>query len=78
MHSMPKARHKAELRGPQRLPGGMVEDAVVGETRRLSRTPEVAARVSRTLRKDRPDLGEADISASLTYDKTFRDKESSP
>lgn len=61
-----KKRPKAELRGPQRLPGGMVEDAVVGEIRRLLRTPEVAARVSRTLRKDRPDLGEADISASLT------------
>jgi len=44
----------------------MVEDAVVGEIRRLLRTPEVAARVSRTLRKDRPDLGEAAISASLT------------
>ena len=37
-----------------------------GKIRRLLRTPEVAARVSRTLRKDRPDLGEADISASLT------------
>jgi DNA invertase Pin-like site-specific DNA recombinase len=61
-----KKRPKAEIRGPQRLPGGMVEDAVVGEIRRLLRTPEVAARVSRTLRKDRPDLGEADISASLT------------
>jgi site-specific DNA recombinase len=60
-----KKRPKAELRGPQRLPGGMVEDAVVGEIRRLLRTPEVAARVSRTLRKDRPDLGEAAISASL-------------
>ncbi len=52
-----KKRPKAELRGPQRLPGGMVEDAVVGEIRRLLRTPEVAAQVSRTLRKDRPDLG---------------------
>lgn len=60
-----KKRPKAELRGPQRLPGGMVEDAVVGEIRRLLRNPEVAARVSRTLRKDRPDLGEAAISASL-------------
>ena len=37
----------------------------VGEIRRLLRTPEVGARVSRTLRKDRPDLGEAAISASL-------------
>lgn len=60
-----KKRPKAEIRGPQRLPSGMVEDAVVGEIRRPPRFPEVAARVSRTLRKDRPDLGEADISASL-------------
>ena len=61
-----KKRPKAEIRGPQRLPGVMVEDAVVGEVRRLLRTPEVAARVSRTLRMDRPDLGEDAIRASLT------------
>jgi len=61
-----KKRPKAELRGPQRLPGGMVEDAVVGEIRRLLRTPEVAARVSRTLRKDRPDLDECTVTAALT------------
>ncbi len=68
-----KKRPKAEIRGPQRLPGGMVEDAVVSEIRRLLRTPEVAARVSRTLRKDRPDLGEADISASLTqFDEMWK------
>ena len=47
--------------------------AVVGEIRRLLRTPEVAARVSRTQRKDRPDLGEADISASLTqFDEMWK------
>ena len=39
---------------------------MVGEIRRLLRTPKVAARVSRTLREDRPDLGETDISASFT------------
>lgn len=39
---------------------------MVGEIRRLLRTPEVAARVSRTLQKDRPDLAEAATSASLT------------
>ncbi len=68
-----KKRPKAELRGPQRLPGGVVEDAVIGEIRRLRRTPEVAARVSRTLRKDRPDLGEAGSSASLTqFDEMWK------
>ncbi|WP_204355251.1 hypothetical protein [Roseovarius amoyensis] len=30
-------RPKAELPGPQRLPGGVIEDAVVGEIRRLLR-----------------------------------------
>ncbi|WP_139226821.1 hypothetical protein [Poseidonocella pacifica] len=38
-----KKRLKAEIRGPQRLPGGVVEDAVVGEIRRLLRTPKVRA-----------------------------------
>ena len=75
---MIKKRPKAELRGPQRLPGGMVEDAVVGEIRRLLRTPEVAARVSWTLRKDLPDLGEADISASLTYLEEIADETDEP
>lgn len=41
--------------------------------RRPLRTPEVAARVSRNLRKDRPTLGEADISASLTqFDEMWK------
>jgi hypothetical protein len=68
-----KKRPKAEVRGPQRLPGGVVEDAVIGEIRRLLRTPEVAARVSRPLRKDRPDLGEADTSTSLAqFDEIWK------
>lgn len=58
-------RPDAVLRGPQRLPGGMVEDAVIGEIRRLLRTPEAAHRVAKVLRKDRPDLGEADVTAAL-------------
>ena len=31
--------------GPLRLPAGMVEDAVIGEIRRMIRAPEIAARV---------------------------------
>jgi site-specific DNA recombinase len=33
-----------EARGPLRLAAGMVEDAVVGEIRRMVRAPEIAAR----------------------------------
>ncbi|MBA1373237.1 recombinase family protein [Sphingomonas ursincola] len=36
--------------GPLRLPAGMVEDAVVGEIRRMIRAPEVAARTIKALR----------------------------
>ncbi len=43
-------RPDAVPRGPQRLPGGMVEDAVIGEIRRLLRTPEAAIRVAKVLR----------------------------
>ncbi len=35
-------RPTAELRGPQRLPAAVVEDAVIGEIRRLLRTPEMS------------------------------------
>jgi DNA invertase Pin-like site-specific DNA recombinase len=58
-------RPTAELRGPQRLPGAMVEEAVIGEIRRLLRTPEIAARTARALRKERPDLGEDAVIAAL-------------
>jgi site-specific DNA recombinase len=58
-------RPDAVLRGPQRLPGGMVKDAVIGEIRRLLRSPEAAHRVAKALRQDRPDIGEADVTAAL-------------
>jgi len=32
---------------------------VIGEIRRMLRTPEVAARTARAVRKDRPDLDES-------------------
>jgi len=60
-----RKRPAAELRGPQRLPGAMVEDAVIGEIRRMLRTPEVAARTARAVRKDRPDLDESTVVAAL-------------
>ena len=60
-----RKRPAAELRGPQRLPGAMVEEAVIGEIRRMLRTPEVAARTARAVRKERPDLEETTVVAAL-------------
>lgn len=46
---------------------------MVGKIRRLLPTPEVAARVSRTLSKERPDLGKAATSASHTqFDEMWK------
>ena len=59
-------RPTAELRGPQRLPAAMVEEAVIGEIRRLLRTPEIIARTARALKKERPDLDEGTVTAALT------------
>jgi hypothetical protein len=59
-------RPTAELRGPQRLPAAMVEEAVIGEIRRLLRTPEIIARTARALKKERPDLDEGAVTAALT------------
>ena len=44
--------------GPQRLPAGMVEDAVIGEIRRMIATPEVRARALAALQADMPDVDE--------------------
>jgi hypothetical protein len=38
--------------GPLRLPAGMVEDAVIGEIRRMIRAPEIAARVVKALQDE--------------------------
>ena len=59
-------RPTAELRGPQRLPAAMVEEAVIGEIRRLLRTPEIIARTARALKKERPDLDEGTVTKALT------------
>ncbi|HET7410148.1 MAG TPA: hypothetical protein VFJ13_08090 [Paracoccaceae bacterium] len=42
-----------------------MEEAVIGEIRRLLRTPEIAARTARALRKKRPDLGADAVTAAL-------------
>lgn len=60
-----RGRPKADLRGPQRLPAAMVEEAVIAELRRMLRTPEVVARTARALRKERPDLDENTVVATL-------------
>jgi site-specific DNA recombinase len=52
--SMDLIRNRAtvEAAGPLRLPAGMVEGAVIGEMRRVIRTPEVAVRAIDALRQD--------------------------
>jgi len=59
-------RPTVELRGPQQLPAATVEEAVIGEVRRLLRTPEIIARTARALKKERPNLDEGAVTAALT------------
>lgn len=55
--------------GPQRLPAGMVEDAVIGEIRRMIATPEIRARALAALKADMPEVdGKAVISALGAFD----------
>ena len=51
--------------GPQRLPAGMVESAVIQEIRTLVRTPEIAARTIAAVRQQAPELNERDVIAAL-------------
>src|SRR5690606_2128877 len=51
--------------GPQRLPAAMVEDAVVGEIRRMIATPEVRARALAALKSDTPDIDDKAVIAAL-------------
>lgn len=51
--------------GPLRLPAGMVEDAVVGEIRRMIRAPEIAARTIKTLRDESPTVDEQAVVTAL-------------
>ena len=58
--------------GPLRLPAGMVEDAVIGEIRRMIRAPEIAARVLKMLREESPTVDEkATIKALCEFDQIW-------
>ena len=58
--------------GPLRLPAGMVEDAVIGEIRRMIRAPEIAARVLKMLREGSPTADEkATIKALGEFDQIW-------
>jgi site-specific DNA recombinase len=61
-----------ESAGPLRLPAGMVEDAVIGEIRRMIRAPEIAARVLKMLREESPTVDEnATIKALSEFDQIW-------
>jgi site-specific DNA recombinase len=51
--------------GPQRLPAGVVEGAVIQEIRTLVRTPEIVARTIAAVRQQAPELNERDVIAAL-------------
>jgi hypothetical protein len=61
-----------ESGGPLRLPAGMVEDAVIGEIRRMIRAPEIAAKVLKMLREESPTVDEkATIKALGEFDQIW-------
>lgn len=58
--------------GPQRLPADMIENAVVGEIRRMIRTPEVRARAVAALKSDMADVDTKTVIATLgDFDKLW-------
>ncbi|NBS35491.1 MAG: site-specific recombinase [Methylocystaceae bacterium] len=60
-----KNRATSAPTGPQRLAAGMVEGVVVGEMRRMLRTPEVAARAIEALREAGVEPDERAVVAAL-------------
>ncbi len=58
-------RSTGEASGPLRLPAGMVEEAVVGEIRRMIRAPEVAARAIAAVRQEGEGVDEQAIISAL-------------
>ena len=67
-----RSRATGENAGPQRLPAGMIEAAVVGEIRRMVRAPEVAARTIEALRTEDGSVDErAVISALASFDQLW-------
>jgi DNA invertase Pin-like site-specific DNA recombinase len=59
-------RLTGEATGALRLPAGMVEDAVVGEIRRMIRAPEIAARTIEAFRREGQAVDEQAIITSLS------------
>ena len=51
--------------GPQRLPAAMVEDAVIGEIRRMIATPEVRAQTLAAIKSEMPDVDDKAVIAAL-------------
>ena len=67
-----RSRATGENAGPQRLPAGMIEAAVVGEIQRMVRAPEVAARTIEALRTEDGSVDErAIISALGSFDQLW-------
>ena len=67
-----RSRATGENAGPQRLPAGMIEAAVVGEIQRMVRAPEVAARTIEALRTEDGSVDErAIISALASFDQLW-------
>ena len=60
-----KSRPVADGAGPQRIPAGMVESAVVGEIQRVVRTPEVVAKVIEHLQHDDQTIDQTAVVAAL-------------
>ena len=58
-------RATGDATGPLRLAAGMVERTVVGEIRRMIRTPEVAARTIDAFRQETPNVDEQAIVSAL-------------
>jgi site-specific DNA recombinase len=69
--SMDLIRNRAtgDASGPLRLAAGMVEGAVVGEIRRMIRTPEVAARTIDAFRQEIPN--QTIVSALANFDQLW-------
>ncbi len=61
-----KGRESGFETAPRRLPAGMVEDVVVGEIRKLIRTPEMVARTLAALASTKAEWAESDVTAALT------------
>ena len=67
-----RSRATGENAGPQRLPAGMIEAAVVSEIQRMVRAPEVAARTIEALRTEDGSVDErAIISALGSFDQLW-------